>query len=871
MELTLLGTVAVLAFVVGGAAVMLISAFRRTTELRGALIQAMRRIEKLEAAVAAGRPLDVRVTSVNITAAEETVASLAAQQPRLLEAPPTIEEIVAQAEAQDRIDPPHIAVLAFGAGLAAFASLAAAHVRALSTQGGLALAIAAGLAVIAAAEWRKRHDGETQPSPLLRPSSAALSALLGIIIIFAAILYGRWVLGALHPPAAVFALGALAVGAAALSLRYGAILLTAALVAMALAPAQSLIQAPGAWGQYAFLFVFTAAIAELARLRAAPLWAWLAMPIALFWGINAAIIGGEPFNVGVAGLYLAMLAALGFFYAWPAASALPFPRFWASAWREPMLVGHALALIAATALAALLLAHPAPVSFVGAALLALAAIAIGAAALRQGLWLAPVLAALSGAVVLAFWPAVDGIVDAPGVLMIAATLGLLFSLGGWAAMTSAADARAGAALAALTPVLIFAAAFWRIGGFGGAQAWAAAALVIGGINAISYLQLRRAKPQAASAFAAGAAFACAAAFTAITPEPYQALGLALSLPLIALAERWRDEPGLRFAAGALCVLVFARLFAPQIFVATAGPTWLIATLFAPAAAAALLASALFTRRNQIVAVAQGTFALALLLMATGISLIARHAFTVGAIGAPYASLAEAGLNTLIWLGAATIIAWWHGARPIFGLRALELLLFGAAATHALIVTGALINPWWGLAPAQVTGANFLNLIEFACLAPALLFFVYAWLRRRQGLIARAGASLGMGLVLVLLTLILELRRMFHGAAMASAPVTHPEAWAYSGAGLAFAALLLAIGADRNLLTLRYASLALALGALGKMAFSDLGALDGIIRIAGFLLIAAAAGGVVFFYRRFVLPPGPIRPKSLTDPKFVPPS
>ena len=888
MELTLLGTVALFAFIVGGAGVMLISAFRRTTELRGALIQALKRIEKLERAIATGQvtvavtqvaaaPSSVSASAPAPTPSTEPIAPLA--EPALTASPSqpaftsplTIDEIAAAADAKDKIDPPHIAVLALSGVLASVAALAAAHVRALSGEGGLFLALLTGALIIGAAEWRKRHDGAPQTPPRFGLTNAALTALLGIALMGSAILYGRWGLDALQPPAAVFAIAALGAASALLSLRFGSALLAPALICMALAPAQSLIQAPGAWGQYAFLAGFTALSFVLARQHKQRRWAWGAAAIALFWGVNLAIIGGAPFNVGVGGLYLAALAILGLLYAWNAAGALPFPRFWTAKRDEALLLGHALAAAAATTLAALLIVHPAPPSFTGGALLALVALSLAAGALRPGLWLAPFIAVLSAGVVIALWPPDGaGFVDAPTVLIVAAALGFLFSLGGWASMTGNAESRPGAAIAGLAPIFIFAAAYWRIGSFGGDQMWAAAALVLAGINTICALQLARTRPHAASAFWAGAAFACAASLTAITPSPYEALGLALSLPLIAAVERWRNEPGLRFAAGALCVIVLARLLVPQIMPASAGPTWLIAALFGPSAAAALLASALFTRGARLLVAAQATFALALVLMALGISLIARHAFTGGAIGDPYASLGEAGLNTLIWLGVATVLAWRLGPRPPAGLYLLELSIFAASILHAILINGALINPWWGLAPARVDGAPGLSAIEFAYVVPALVFGAYAWLRRRQGLIARSGAAFGVALVLAMLTLTLELRRLFHGADMAAAPVTHAEAWAYSAAAIGCAGLLLALAAQTKLANLRLASLALAMLALGKMAFSDLGAVEGVVRIVAFLLIAAAAGGIVFFYRRFVLPEAWLRPKTLANPNLAPP-
>lgn len=867
MELTLLGTTAVLAFLVVGAAIMLVVSFRRTVELRGALIQTMRRIERLESAIVAGAPLEISVRQVPT----EAIGDSAQPRPRLIDAQPTIDEITAAVEASDRIDPPHLGVLSFGAGLAAFAAMAAARVDALSGGAGLALATIVGLIVVAAAEWRLRVDRKANAA---NDGAALRAALLGVGVIFAALLYARYGLGSLHAHTAVLAMSALALFTALLSLRFGPWMLGASLPAAALAPALSPIGAHGAWGPYAFLFGFTALALLLSRRAQAPIWAWGAAAIALFWGANAAVIDTTPFNVAIAGIYLAGIAALGLSYAWASSDDLSFPRFWEGAWPAERVLGHAMTAIATVALTALLLRHAAPVDYAGWSLILLALGAIVAFALRPGLWLAPILAATAAATAIAFWTASNGLVDAPNLLILTAALGLIFSLGGWAAMMRAPEAPAGAAIAAIAPVVLFAAAFWRVGGFGGEHAWASAALAIGALNVLAHLQLRATQPGNASAFAAGAALAGSAALATIAPAPYQPLAFAAALPLLALIDRWRSDAGLRFAAGVICVLLFASLVLPQFFLATASPPVVLAALFLPCAAGAWIASLLFSRGppERDIAAAQTAFALALLVAAACASLMARHTFTGGDIAAPYASLAEAGLNTLIWLGFALVLAWRFGARPRRAIFALEFAAFAAALTHAIVVQGVLINPWWGYAPAVVLGWGGFDLVMFAFAAPGLLFLFYAWQRSRQGYSARAATALGGAVTLLFVALILELRLLFHGAGMATEPLAQTEAWTYSIAMLGFAALLLAAAAHKEGRFLRYASLALALAALAKMAFSDLGALNGLGRIGAFLLIAAAAGGVVFLFRRFVLPPAPARPKTLAnaDP-VVPPS
>jgi uncharacterized membrane protein len=402
--------------------------------------------------------------------------------------------------------------------------------------------------------------------------------------------------------------------------------------------------------------------------------------------------------------------------------------------------------------------------------------------------------------------------------------------------------------------------------------WAAIAVSISVLNTLAYLQLARTQREAAMPFAAGAALAFAGALYAATPDPYAPLGLALALPLIGVGDRLWNERGLRLGALILCGLICARLIIPQVFIATASPPPLLASLFLPALAACALASWLFARGRRRVrsAAALAPQAIALVLLGCLATFAARHAFTGGAIGAPYASLIEFGLNTLVWAAIATLLAARFGPRPNGFIATIEALAFAGAAGHAIIVGGIFLNPWWGLAAAEVIGARGFNAITLAYVAPAVLFFCYALLRARQHLEGRAAAALIVALLLVFVGVTLELRRLFHGAAMATAPTLYVEAWTYSAGWLGFAALLLALSTLRGERMLAYASLGLALAAIVKTALFDLGGVDGASRYLLAALLLAAGGALVYFYRRFVLPPSAARPKTMPDPNLSPP-
>lgn len=218
-----------------------------------------------------------------------------------------------------------------------------------------------------------------------------------------------------------------------------------------------------------------------------------------------------------------------------------------------------------------------------------------------------------------------------------------------------------------------------------------------------------------------------------------------------------------------------------------------------------------------------------------------------------------------------MLAWQFGPKPRAYLFALEWLALAAAVIYVFVAAVVALNPWWGLTPAEVTGWRGLNLIELAFAAPALVLLVYAQIRRRQNTTARAGAAEAYGFALLLLAIVLELRRLFHGAAMAHAAVTTAEAWAYSFASLGFAALLYALSIARKGRALRYTAITLAVTALGKMALSDIAVFEGALRLVVFVILAALAGALIWLGVRDLLPPGllraPARPKNLADPNL----
>jgi hypothetical protein len=182
-------------------------------------------------------------------------------------------------------------------------------------------------------------------------------------------------------------------------------------------------------------------------------------------------------------------------------------------------------------------------------------------------------------------------------------------------------------------------------------------------------------------------------------------------------------------------------------------------------------------------------------------------------------------------------------------------LFALACALSFVVgfNGIILNPWWGLHPAQVRGAPLMNELVFAYAAPAVGLVLYGWLRSRQGLLLRANAASSIGLALGLEWLTLELRRLFHASNMAADPIHFAEGWAMTLLWLAFAGGLLWLGRTRDSGGLRIAALLLALAVLVKAGVFDAASLSGPLRALALALLTAFSIGLILLYFRRFLP------------------
>jgi uncharacterized membrane protein len=237
-----------------------------------------------------------------------------------------------------------------------------------------------------------------------------------------------------------------------------------------------------------------------------------------------------------------------------------------------------------------------------------------------------------------------------------------------------------------------------------------------------------------------------------------------------------------------------------------------------------------------------------------LSMQVRHAFSNGAMTTSATSLAELGLHATIWIGLALALRVRDRREPAQPFALAENFSLIAGTGFGLFGAGLLLNPWWGPYPAAAPTVPLLNDLMAGFFLPAAALGLYAWACAREGQPLRARWAGGAAGLLAFLQLILELRRGFAGAAMATAAQGEIERWVYTGAAMACAAVLLVLGMERKSVLLRVGSLALVLAALAKAMVFDLSAVEGGMRVLAALCILGVGALTWRFYQTRVFKP-----------------
>lgn len=886
MELFLVIGLAGLAVLTAGLLLGVV-AFLRTDRYRQALIEADARIRTLEAMLGhRGHEAPIHPAPAPMPAPQAELVPAAFAAPELREArPPSAPEPPAQPRLPHvpapafRVDdsepaaPPHdpvsaaqlaswmgaasiwVAGAAIALGIVLFLRYAAAQNHfAAAAQLIAGYAIAGGL--LAGSEMLRRqraHVDATTIADFQYRYGPLILACAGIFCFFMVSLVGLKVLHLLRPFVAFGLMGSAALIGIGLSLVHwrwiawlGAVLGFAAPFLVGVGEVES---APAL---LSYIFAIATAALGVAKLRQ-----WRALSAfvlgasllwAVFWTLRLYLPDGVPFVAG----YLVALGVLSAALTWETEAD---PDETAPATQDIVLSGAALAACGGVLLLLCLRAGD-----LGAAasigLVLLVASAAGSGAIRSGFGpSALVLAALSLASL--YFAPLSEPGDMRAFATIAGGLALVSSVGGWAMMTGKTRPIYGALLAAFAPALTLLIAHERLAAGLPPVAWCAMALAVAALNFVALAHVVGQAGGAQNAAGRAGAFAIAGAMCGGLASFFALNGvlLAAGLALLMVPAAWLTR---RFALGpmrwgviGLAVLGVVLLSPPVLMrlpIATTpglnelAPVFLVVLL-------SIWAAHWLLGRDERDYEAPPSVCLRIcfvLLILFGIWAEIRHLANNGVLAADFTALWELGAHQIMWLLLAILLGWRFVASDQKLLLRTELCLLGAAITLAAAGGLVWLAPWWGQKPATASGP----LLAIAYLAPALLFALYAWVKRdRNAFVAAPMATIAAG-ALAIAWAALTIRFAFHGAAMVAAPIQTPEHFAYTAVALVTGGVLLALGEALQRDAFRWASAGFFAIALAK-GFHDVGLLSGFLRYAGYVLVSAAAAGVFLLYQRKV--------------------
>jgi len=726
-------------------------------------------------------------------------------------------------------------------------------------------------ALVGAGEWLRRSERRPDVAGISAANIPSILSAAGTMVAYATVWAAYALYGFLSPPAAFALLGIVALVTLGAALLHGPALAALGLVGAEVTPMLVAGGRPDYWALYIYLAVVTAAAFAMANLRQ---WRWLAitaLAFGLFWtfpGVeDAGTLAPHLFHV-VAGFVLAALLIVAGLYFGPAA---------APGRIDAVSSGAVVVYLLAAAVVVVAQDHDA------AATIAFAVLTAGAVAMawrsEAAAGALPISAGLAALVIIAW--AVDPVVShlvasGPGNglapepsqasitwhFVLGVAFAVLFAASGF--LTQGRHERAAvpfiwAAAAALAPLAILIALYYRIAGLERSIPFAGLALLLAAWFAVAAEQLtgRPARPGVASAaalHAAGSAAALALALTFALEKGWLTVGVALMAPGIAWVAERRPIPLLRWIAAAAAVLVLARIvWEPRIVGADVGTAplfnWLLYGYGVPALSFWTAGHLLRRRRDD--APARTVEAAAILFTVLLVFFEIRHAMNGGDIYATHSGLAEVALQVSAGLAIAIGLEWLRvrtgsvvydvGARIIAGMTLVAIVIGLGFAENPLVTD-------------EPVGGPFLNLILLGYGLPAVLAIVLALVARRTRSISYRAVSAAASVALALAYLTLQVVRFYHGPVLTAGDVTNPEQYTFSAVWLGFGVLLLLAGLLLDSKPARLASGAVIMLTVAKVFLVDMSDLTGIWRALSFIGLGLVLVGIGYLYQHLLFPP-----------------
>jgi uncharacterized membrane protein len=726
------------------------------------------------------------------------------------------------------------------------------------------------LALLAAGDWTRRKESTSAIAALPIANIPAILTAAGTAVAFATVYAAYALYGFLVPATAFILLGLVALGTLATALLHGPALAGLGVAAAFLTPILVSSEKPDFWALYLYLAIVTAAALGLARIR---LWRWLAVTtivLATLWtfpGLQTgpSMVGPHAFHV-IAGFVLASLLVVCGFMFGPAAEQGRLELI-SSGSLAATLFGAGLIVLnsghADTALIVfgLLVAGTLFVAWRAEAATAAMAAAAGFVAIVFLEWAVrgnPDMLVLPGGPLPGIGPsATDGSVSLH--LVSAAIFAVGFGAAGFLAQgrsISAIVPVVWSSVAVFMPLALLIALYARIAHLDRSIPFAILAVVLAAAfgAATELLAKRDGRPGQAisiALFATGTLAAMALALTFALDKGW----LTIALSLMSLGTAWismqRPIPFLRWLAAILAGIVVARVdYEPRIVGDAVGTTpifnWLLWGYGIPALS--FWSASSFLRRRADDPPLRMVEAAAILFTVLLAFVEIRHAVNGGDLYRNSAKLTEVALQVCVALAMAIGLERLRIRTGSIVHNVGAILLTGFAGLASLFGLLFLNNPT--LWPVDVGGV-FINRVLLGYAMPSILALLLSYAVAGRRAVAYANTIAGSALVLALMYLTLEIRRLYHGPILTGGPTGDAEQYTYSVTWLAFGVVLLGIGVMFNSQRARLASAVVIALTILKAFLIDMSTLTGVYRALSFMCLGLVLVAIGWLYQRIL--------------------
>jgi uncharacterized membrane protein len=736
------------------------------------------------------------------------------------------------------------------------------------------------LALLAAGEWTRRKENISAVAPLPIANIPAILTAAGTAVAFATVYAAYALYDFLVPATAFVLLGLVALGTLAAALLHGPALAGLGIAAAFLTPILVSSNKPDYWALYLYLAIVTAAAFGLARIR---LWRWLAVTtivLATLWTLpglqtGPSMIGPHALHVIAGFILAALLVVCGFVFGPPAEHGQIEPvssaSLAATLFGATLIVlnsGHsdtAMIVFGLLVAGALLVAWRAEAA---TAAIAAAAASVAVVFLEWAVRGNPDMLVLPGGPLPGIGPAAtDGSVSLH--LIWAALFAVGFGAAGFLAQGRSVSAIVPviwSSVAVFTPLALLIALYARVAHLDRSVPFAILAVVLAAAfgAATELLAKRDSRPGQAisiALFATGTLAAMALALTFALEKGW----LTIALSLMSLGTAWismqRPIPFLRWLAAILAGIVVARIgYEPRIVGDAVGTTpifnWLLWGYGIPALS--FWTASIFLRRRADDPPLRMVESAAILFTVLLAFMEIRHAVNGGDVYRSSAGLTEVALQVCVALAMAIGLERLRirTGSVVHNVSAVLLTLFaGLASVAGLLV---LENPaLWRMD----VGGTFINQILLGYAMPAVLALILSYAVAGRRAVAYANTIAGAALVLALMYLTLQIRRLYHGPFLTSGGTSDAEQYTYSITWLAFGVVLLGIGVLFNSQRARLASAVVIALTILKAFLVDMSTLTGVYRALSFMCLGLVLVAIGWLYQRILfsrraVPPAP---------------